>query len=73
MSFDSIYEKQDGLKKAFWCGVKDSTVIVTTRLEKVALIMAALLVHHMGGIFAVRKYWEGDSEEMWGSKGTWKS
>ncbi|KAL4601811.1 hypothetical protein ACB092_10G009200 [Castanea dentata] len=42
------HEKWDGLKDALRCGVNGSKVIVTTRIEKVALMMATLPIHHMG-------------------------
>ncbi|CAL5422949.1 unnamed protein product [Camellia sinensis] len=40
-------EKWDRLKNALKCGTKGCTVIVTTRIQKVALIMATLSIHQM--------------------------
>ncbi|GMY05121.1 putative disease resistance protein RGA3 [Fagus crenata] len=42
--------KWDGLKYVLWCGAKGSKVIVTTRIEKIALKVATLPIHHMGGL-----------------------
>jgi Leucine-rich repeat (LRR) protein len=42
--------KWDGLKSVLWCGAKGSKVIVTTRIEKIALKMATLPIYHMGGL-----------------------
>ncbi|XP_052886205.1 putative disease resistance protein RGA4 [Gossypium arboreum] len=41
-------DKWDRLKQALQCGRKGSTVIVTTRLEKVALMMATTSFHRLG-------------------------
>ncbi|KAL1166634.1 hypothetical protein V6Z11_A06G209500 [Gossypium hirsutum] len=40
-------DKWDGLKKALLSGQRGSTVIVTTRLKKVALMMATIPVHDL--------------------------
>uniref|UniRef100_A0A2N9HPM3 Rx N-terminal domain-containing protein n=1 Tax=Fagus sylvatica TaxID=28930 RepID=A0A2N9HPM3_FAGSY len=42
--------KWDGLKSVLWCGAKGSKVIVTTRIEKIALKMATLPIYHIGGL-----------------------
>ncbi|KAL7169386.1 hypothetical protein ACSBR2_034433 [Camellia fascicularis] len=41
------HEKWDRLKNALKCGAKGCTIIVITRIQKVALIMATLPIHHM--------------------------
>ncbi|XVF24513.1 hypothetical protein REPUB_Repub13aG0134500 [Reevesia pubescens] len=46
--WNEYQEKWDGLNEALRHGVKGSTVIVTTRIEKVALMMATVLVYHLG-------------------------
>ncbi|XP_030942309.1 putative disease resistance protein RGA4 [Quercus lobata] len=46
--WNEYHDKWDGLKAALRCGAKGSMVIVTTRIEKVALMMATLPIHHMG-------------------------
>jgi hypothetical protein len=43
-------DKWDDLKYVLCCGAKGSGVIVTTRIEKIALKMATLPIHHMGGL-----------------------
>lgn len=66
-------ETWDILKKALRCGVTSSTVIVTTRLKKVALIMATLPVHHMECLseddswflFKRRAFGTGRKEYLW--------
>ncbi|KAL7194776.1 hypothetical protein ACSBR1_035083 [Camellia fascicularis] len=45
--WNEYHEKWDRLKNALKCGAKGCTVIVTTRIQKVALIMATLPIHHM--------------------------
>ena len=45
--WNEYHDKWDGLKAALRCGAKGSMVIVTTRIEKVALMMATLPIHHM--------------------------
>ncbi|CAL5422951.1 unnamed protein product [Camellia sinensis] len=45
--WNEYHEKWDKLKNAPKCGAKGCTVIVTTRIQKVALIMATLPIHHM--------------------------
>ncbi|XVF71540.1 hypothetical protein PTKIN_Ptkin12aG0046100 [Pterospermum kingtungense] len=40
--WNEYHDKWDGLKQALRCGVKGSTVFVTTRIEKVALMMATV-------------------------------
>jgi replication-associated recombination protein RarA len=42
--------KWDGLKSVLCCGAKGSKVIVTTRIEKIALKMATLPIYHIGGL-----------------------
>ncbi|XP_050263012.1 putative disease resistance protein RGA3 [Quercus robur] len=46
--WNEYHDKWDGLKAALRCGAKGSMVILTTRIEKVALMMATLPIHHMG-------------------------
>ncbi|CAL5422965.1 unnamed protein product [Camellia sinensis] len=41
------HEKWDRLKYALKCGAKGCTVIVTTRIQNVAVIMATLPIHHI--------------------------
>ncbi|KAB2057566.1 hypothetical protein ES319_A11G177600v1 [Gossypium barbadense] len=41
------YEKWDGFRNSLKVGAKGSVVIVTTRIEKVALIMATLPIYHL--------------------------
>ncbi|KAL1072916.1 hypothetical protein V6Z11_D11G185500 [Gossypium hirsutum] len=41
------YEKWDGFRNSLKVGAKGSAVIVTTRIEKVALIMATLPIYHL--------------------------
>ncbi|CAL5351689.1 unnamed protein product [Camellia sinensis] len=41
------HEKWDRLKGALKCGARGCTVIVTTRIQNVAVIMATLPIHHM--------------------------
>ncbi|CAL5420525.1 unnamed protein product [Camellia sinensis] len=41
------HEKWDRLKYALKCGAKGCTVIVTRRIQNVAVIMATLPIHHM--------------------------
>jgi hypothetical protein len=43
-------DKWDNLKYVLCCGAKGSKVIVTTRIEKIALKMATLPIYHMGGL-----------------------
>ncbi|CAL5324796.1 unnamed protein product [Camellia sinensis] len=46
--WNECHEKWDGLKQALRCGAKGSIIIVTTRIQKVALIMATILpIHHL--------------------------
>ncbi|XP_028084984.1 putative disease resistance protein RGA3 [Camellia sinensis] len=46
--WNEYHEKWDGLKQALRCGAKRSTIIVTTRIQKVALIMATILpIRHL--------------------------
>ncbi|XP_028065745.1 putative disease resistance protein RGA3 [Camellia sinensis] len=45
--WNEYHEKWDRLQNALKCGAKGCTVIVTTRIQKVALIMATLPIHHM--------------------------
>ncbi|KAA8547768.1 hypothetical protein F0562_004197 [Nyssa sinensis] len=47
--WNECHEKWDGLKDALMCGTKGSMIIVTTRIQQVALIMASTLpVHYIG-------------------------
>ncbi|TYH64872.1 hypothetical protein ES332_D06G016200v1 [Gossypium tomentosum] len=46
--WNEYHDKWDRLKQALQCGRKGSTVIVTTRLEKVALIMATTPFYRLG-------------------------
>ncbi|XP_058185342.1 putative disease resistance protein RGA3 [Rhododendron vialii] len=48
--WNEYHEKWDRLKDVLRCGAKGSKVVVTTRSQKVALIMATLPVHHMVGL-----------------------
>ncbi|XP_028053766.1 disease resistance protein RGA2-like [Camellia sinensis] len=48
--WNEYHEKWDRLKNALKCGAKGCTIIVTTRIQKVALIMATLPIHHMAGL-----------------------
>jgi hypothetical protein len=43
-------DKWDDLKDVLCCGAKGSEVIVTTRIEKIALKMATLPIYHIGGL-----------------------
>ncbi|XVE91608.1 hypothetical protein REPUB_Repub01dG0024800 [Reevesia pubescens] len=46
--WNEYHDNWDRLKEAIRRGAKGSTVIVTTRIEKVALMMATVPVHHLG-------------------------
>ncbi|KAB2076054.1 hypothetical protein ES319_A06G013600v1 [Gossypium barbadense] len=46
--WNEYHDKFDRLKQALQCGRKGSTVIVTTRLEKVALMMATTPLYRLG-------------------------
>ncbi|KAA3476403.1 disease resistance protein RGA2-like [Gossypium australe] len=46
--WNEYHDKWDRLKQALQCGRKGSTVIVTTRLEKVALMMATTPFYRLG-------------------------
>ncbi|XP_017641755.1 putative disease resistance protein RGA3 isoform X1 [Gossypium arboreum] len=46
--WNEYHDKWDRLKQALQCGQKGSTVIVTTRLEKVALMMATTPFYRLG-------------------------
>ncbi|CAL5436182.1 unnamed protein product [Camellia sinensis] len=45
--WDEDPEKWDALKYSLACGSKGTSVIITTRLEKVASIMGTILPHHL--------------------------
>ena len=45
--WDEDPEKWDALKYSLACGSKGTSVIITTRLEKVASIMGSILPHHL--------------------------
>ncbi|KAL9148227.1 hypothetical protein ABFS82_12G028100 [Erythranthe guttata] len=61
----------DGLKEILKCGSKGSVLMVTTRIEKVALMMANIGVHHIGylsdddswALFSRRAFVSGEGEE----------
>ncbi|WRX22674.1 NB-ARC - like 10 [Theobroma cacao] len=69
--WNEYHEKWEGLKEAFRCGSKGSTVIVTTRIEKVALMMTTTPIHHLGSLsydnswslFKQRAFRMGKSED----------
>ncbi|XP_017975756.1 PREDICTED: putative disease resistance protein RGA1 [Theobroma cacao] len=69
--WNEYHEKWEGLKEAFRCGAKGSTVIVTTRIEKVALMMTTTPIHHLGSLscddswslFKQRAFRMGKSED----------
>ncbi|XVF71439.1 hypothetical protein PTKIN_Ptkin12aG0037500 [Pterospermum kingtungense] len=46
--WNEYHDKWEGLKEAFRCGASGSAVIVTTRIEKVALMMTTTPVFHLG-------------------------
>ncbi|KAL1072811.1 hypothetical protein V6Z11_D11G178600 [Gossypium hirsutum] len=46
--WNEYHDKWDRLKQALQCGARGSTVIVTTRLEKVALMMATIPFYRLG-------------------------
>ncbi|KAA8547765.1 hypothetical protein F0562_004194 [Nyssa sinensis] len=46
--WNECHERWNGLKDALRRGAKGSMVIVTTRIQQVALIMSTLPVHHIG-------------------------
>ncbi|KAA8547764.1 hypothetical protein F0562_004193 [Nyssa sinensis] len=46
--WNECHEKWDGLKDLLMCGAKGNMIIVTTRIQQVALIMATLPVHYIG-------------------------
>ncbi|XP_028070154.1 disease resistance protein RGA2-like [Camellia sinensis] len=46
-AWDEDQEKWDGLKYLLACGSKGTSIIVTTRLEKVASIMGTIPPHHL--------------------------
>ncbi|XP_030953291.1 putative disease resistance protein RGA3 [Quercus lobata] len=46
--WNEYHDKWNGLKEVLRCGSNGSKVIVTTRIENVALMMATLPIHHMG-------------------------
>ncbi|KAL4363063.1 hypothetical protein GQ457_04G021860 [Hibiscus cannabinus] len=46
--WNEYHEKWDGLKRALRCGGRGSAVIVTTRLQKVAHMMATFPFHRLG-------------------------
>ena len=43
--WNEYHEKWEGLKEAFRCGANGSAVMVTTRIEKVALMMTTPIFH----------------------------
>ncbi|KAI3462574.1 hypothetical protein Pfo_019237 [Paulownia fortunei] len=61
----------DGLKEVLRCGSKGSVLVVTTRIEKVALMMATIGIHHIGylteddswSLFRQRAFTTGEAEE----------
>ncbi|KAL7090246.1 hypothetical protein ACP275_12G028500 [Erythranthe tilingii] len=61
----------DGLKEILKCGSEGSVLMVTTRIEKVALMMANIGVHHIGylsdddswALFSRRAFVSGEGEE----------
>ncbi|KAL0431172.1 UNVERIFIED_CONTAM: putative disease resistance protein RGA1 [Sesamum radiatum] len=61
----------DDLKEVLRCGSKGSVLLVTTRIEKVALMMATIDVHHIGclseenswSLFRQRAFTNGVEEE----------
>ncbi|KAL7131765.1 hypothetical protein ABFS83_12G026300 [Erythranthe nasuta] len=61
----------DGFKEILKCGSKGSMLMVTTRIEKVALMMANIGVHHIGylsdddswALFSQRAFVSGEREE----------
>ncbi|KAL7090254.1 hypothetical protein ACP275_12G029200 [Erythranthe tilingii] len=61
----------DGLKEILKCGSKGSVLMVTTHIEKVALMMANIGVHHIGylsdddswALFSRRAFVSGEGEE----------
>ena len=46
--WNEYHDKWNGLKEVLRCGSNGSKVIVTTRIENVALMMATLPIHHIG-------------------------
>ncbi|KAM4133917.1 hypothetical protein ACJW30_01G367900 [Castanea mollissima] len=46
--WNEYHDKWNGLKDVLRCGSNGSKVIVTTRIENVALMMATLPIHHIG-------------------------
>ncbi|XP_023912223.1 putative disease resistance protein RGA3 [Quercus suber] len=46
--WNEYHDKWNGLKEVLRCGSNGSKVIVTTRIENVALMMATLPIHNMG-------------------------
>ncbi|KAM4089039.1 hypothetical protein ACB094_07G118000 [Castanea mollissima] len=46
--WNEYHDKWDDLKATLRCGASGSMVIVTTQIEKVAIMMATLPIHHMG-------------------------
>ena len=69
--WNEYHEKWEGLKEAFRCGANGSVVIVTTRIEKIALMMTTTPVFHLGclsdvdswSLFKQRAFRMGKSED----------
>ncbi|XVF71539.1 hypothetical protein PTKIN_Ptkin12aG0046000 [Pterospermum kingtungense] len=69
--WNEFHDKWEGLKEAFRCGANGSVVIVTTRIEKVALMMTTTPVLHLGclseddswSLFKQRAFRTGKSED----------
>ncbi|KAL0307756.1 UNVERIFIED_CONTAM: putative disease resistance protein RGA1 [Sesamum calycinum] len=71
------HELWDRLKEVLRCGSKGSVLMVTTRIEKVALMMATIGVHQIGylseddswSLFRQRAFMTGEGEESFAAIG----
>ncbi|OMP11692.1 Disease resistance protein [Corchorus capsularis] len=69
--WNEYHDKWEGLKEAFRSGAKGSTVMVTTRIEKVGLMMTTAPLHRLGflcyddswSLFKQRAFRMGKSED----------
>ncbi|CAL5369638.1 unnamed protein product [Camellia sinensis] len=67
--WNEYHEKWDGLKQALRCGAKRSTIIVTTRIQKVALIMATILPTRHLAYLSEDDSWSLFKQRAFGNRG----